>query len=632
LVNPAHQFVDTLNKCPWCDIEVATGVPLFRVALVGSAQTGFTITALWGKVSSVPNPGPPPALPRVEGRTVNLSPEGLELQQATWGARIGSGLLAFIVFNSRIRSLKKEIEKKAGDARTRWHGLQNNWNSYTSGKDFEDSFSSLQNLRSQYDGLPQKRLQALHQLEANRYRLQLQAHLDGCRISHARIRGIGDARKATLQSYGIETAADISDHHVLAVPGFGPVALSNLKQWRTQQERRFRFDPNKGVDQAAKNVVERQILTEKIDLERNLNEGLSKLTVSSHHILSRRQRLLTQAEQAALDLAQAEADLRASSAISPIKVPGKWAIAALAAASIGAFIIATHQTVGPTTSIPQPIPPPVVSPLPLARATLPPHVEIDPKGQRQPEDGYEWSDTNHVSVRWTLGKMSRKNPHVIASDTEGKWETENGYDWINSDKVNDKSVRWAPGTASNRYPNVIAATIEGQWRPADGYAWIVYPPRWADIRVVKPIEGSQDQYANPPPIRPFDQGLADRAEWEIWAAALSGDFRRGAEWWAAHRSLANPGACNGPAAAMDQQFILGCEAARARLIPKGSKRKSDPDYRRGWNSYTGTTTPTPASDSQAPVVDQVGSAALNDADADPVKRLNEQELKRLNGR
>jgi hypothetical protein len=83
---------------------------------------------------------------------------------------------------------------------------------------------------------------------------------------------------------------------------------------------------------------------------------------------------------------------------------------------------------------------------------------------------------------------------------------------------------------------------------------------------------------------------------------------------------------------MDQQFILGCEAARARLIPKGSKRKSDPDYRRGWNSYTGTTTPTPASDSQAPVVDQVGSAALNDADADPVKRLNEQELKRLNGR
>lgn len=233
-----------------------------------------------------------------------------------------------------------------------------------------------------------------------------------------------------------------------------------------------------------------------------------------------------------------------------------------------------------------------------------------------------------MSVRWTFGKVSRRNPHVIASNTEGKWEPENGYDWINpDDKLNDKSVRWAPGTASNRYPNIVAAAIEGQWRPVDGYTWIVYPPRWADMRVVKPIEGPQDQYANPPPIPPFDQGLADRAEWEIWAAALSGDFRRGAEWWAAHCSLANPGACNGPAAAMDQQFILGCEAAKARLIPKDSKRKSDPDYRRGWNSYTGTTP-----DSQAPAVDQVGSAAPNDADADPVKKLNEQELKRLKGR
>jgi hypothetical protein len=403
-------------------------------------------------------------------------------------------------------------------------------------------------------------------------------------------------------------------------------------QWRSQQERRFRFDPKKGVDQAAKNVVEREILTEKIDLERKLNEGLSKLTVSSHHILSRRQTFLTQAEQTAADLAQAEADLRASSVITPIKVPGKWAIVALAAASIGSFIIATHQTIGPPTSIQKPMPPPVVSPLPSARPTLPPHVEIDPKGQRQPEEGYEWSDTNHVSVRWTLGKVSRRNPHVIASDTEGKWEPEDGYDWINPDKLNDKLVRWVPGIASTRYPNIVAAAIEGQWQPADGYTWIVYPPRWGDIKVVKPIGEPQDQYANPPPVPPFDQGLAERTEWEVWAATLSGDFRRGAEWWTRHRSLANPGACNGPAAANSQEFVLGCEAAKARLTPKDIKRKSDPNYRRGWNSYTDTTTPALAPASQAPTADQGASAVPNDADADAVKRLNEQELKRLKGR
>jgi hypothetical protein len=202
-------------------------------------------------------------------------------------------------------------------------------------------------LRAQYDGLPQKQLQELQKLGANRYRLQLHAHLDRCRIAHARIRGIGDARKATLQSYGIETAADISDQRVLTVPGFGPVALSNLTQWRNQQERRFRFDPNKGVDQAAKNLVERQILAEKIDLERKLNEGLSKLTVSNHYILTRRRALLAQAEQAALDLAQAEVDLRASSAIAPI-TPGKRAIVVIGAVTIGGLIIASHQGNGPS--------------------------------------------------------------------------------------------------------------------------------------------------------------------------------------------------------------------------------------------------------------------------------------------
>jgi hypothetical protein len=254
----------------------------------------------------------------------------VELQQATLDAKIASGFLALIGRTSRIHSLKKEIEKTAADARSRYQNLQNNWSSYTSGKDFQDLVSYLQNLRTQYDELSQKRLQALHALEADRYRLQLQAHLDRCRISHARIKGVGDAKKATLQSYGIETAADISDQRVLAVPGFGPVLLGNLKRWRVQQERRFVFDPNKGVDPAAKNAVERQIVTQKIDLERKLNEGLSKLTISSHHILTRRHMLLAQAEQAAHDLAQAEADLRASSTISPI-VPGKRAILAVGA-------------------------------------------------------------------------------------------------------------------------------------------------------------------------------------------------------------------------------------------------------------------------------------------------------------
>jgi hypothetical protein len=588
-VNPAHQFVDTLHKCPWCEIEATTGVPLFQVVMVGSAQTGFTIAVFWAKVNSVPNPGPPAPLPRIEAQAVSLSQAAVELQQATLRAKIASGFLALIGRANRIAALRQEIKKKATDSVSRWQNIKNNWTSHTNSANFNDLLSDLQNLREQYDCLPQKRLQSLQTLEASRYQLQLRAHLDRCRISHARIKGVGVAKKAILQSYGIETAADISDHRVSAVPGFGPVLLRTLKGWRDQQQRRFVFDPNKAVDQNAKNAVERQILAEKIDLERKLHEGLSKLTVSSNHILTRRRALLAQAEQAAHDVAQSEADLLASATTLPI-MPGRRATVAIGAISIGALIIiASHQGRGPPSVTPQQTQPQQVPPF---RPILPPHVERDASGQLNPEDGYDWVDWHHESVRWMPGKISRRWPHVIASDTEG------------------------------------------QLRPADGYTWIVYPPRWGDMNLVKPIGGPQDKYSNLPPASPFDQGLTDRAEWEQWLAALGSDFRRGAEWWAGNRSLKNPGACNGPAAAMNQQFIVGCEAAKVRLTPKDIKRNSNQDYRRGWNSYTGTTTQLPAPDSQAPAptIDQGGSATPNDADADAVKRLNEQELKRLKSR
>ncbi len=623
-LNPAHQFVDTLAKCPWCDIEAETGVLLFTVTLVRASYTNFTIADFWGRVTSVPNPGPPAALPRIDGRTVSLSPAALELQQASWGARFASGLFALVGGTSRIHTLTKDIGKKEADARARWQNLQTNWTGYASGNNFDEQLTQLQGLRSQYETLPQKRLQALQQLEANKYRLQLHAHLESCRISHARLRGIGDARKATLQSYGIETAADITDQRVLAVPGFGPSALSNLKSWRDQQERSFRFDPNKAVDQAAKNAVEQQILSERTDVERKLNEGLSKLAVISHHTLTRRRTVLAQAEQAAADFAQARADSHAASLISI--APGKRFIGLIGVLAFGGLIIASYLS-----NAPAPTSPYAATPSLPARSTLPPHVEIDPVGQRRPEDGYDWSNPFHSTVRWAPGKASRTNQHVIASETEGKWEPEGGYDWTN--KLVDKSVRWTLGAVSRRYPHVVAAPIEGQWRPADGYAWVVNPHRSDDMRVI-PISAWLDRIISPaaapaaPPPAPaassFDQGLADRAGLEQWFATLGGDFRRGADWWASHRSLRNPGTCSGPVSGMNQEFTLGCGTAKARLTPEDIRRRTDADYRRGWNAYTAT--PVPVPQVQASPMGQGVSASPSPTDGDVAGQLNQQEL------
>jgi DNA-binding helix-hairpin-helix protein with protein kinase domain len=688
--NPAHQFVDTLRDCPWCKIEAAIGIPLFPLAV---PSTGFTIAAFWARVESVPNPGPPPPPPRIDGLAATLLPVGVKVQKATAEAILAGGLPALIDASRRIESLKKEIETKTADARSRWRNLQSNWNIHVRSKDFQDIYSFLRDLRKEYESIPQRRLQDLQKLESDKYGLQLRSHLDRCRISHARIKGVGDAKKAMLQSYGVETAADIVDQRVLAVPGFGPVLLGNLKHWRDQQQRRFVFDPNKGVDQTAKNAIERQILARKIEVERKLGEGLAKLTASSLHIRTRRRALLAQAEQAARDLAQAQADLQAAEqatrdlaevranlraaeqaardrpkaearlrAVAPFpsapratqssnvdaRRTARRAILALGATVIGGLILVSYQGNGPSPATPQRVSQQriqlrAIPPIPPQPAS-PPHMGRDASGQLRPEDGYDWADGNHTSARWMSGKISRKYPHVIASDTEGEWQPDDGYDWDNS---KDKSVRWVPGISSTHYPHIVAAGTEGQWRPADGYTWVISPPRPGDMRVIPartvddlraainanatssgagekrdPTPQGQSGMLNPAPL--FQAGLADRTDWERWIAGQSGEFRRGAEWWASHRSLVHPGSCDGPAAT-SPDFEVGCEAAKARLTPTDLKRKSDPEYRRGWNNYNGAISPAPATDLQASPVEETPQAS-EPASAD---RLNAQELNQL---
>jgi hypothetical protein len=78
----------------------------------------------------------------------------------------------------------------------------------------------------------------------------------------------------------------------------------------------------------------------------------------------------------------------------------------------------------------------------------------------------------------------------------------------------------------------------------------------------------------------FQKGLADRTAWENWLLKLDGDKRAGAEYWASQRSIPHPGACIGTPA-----FVAGCNQAKPRLAPCDILRKSEPDYKLGWNSF-----------------------------------------------
>jgi hypothetical protein len=81
----------------------------------------------------------------------------------------------------------------------------------------------------------------------------------------------------------------------------------------------------------------------------------------------------------------------------------------------------------------------------------------------------------------------------------------------------------------------------------------------------------------------FTDGLDERKSWEAWVTGLPADEARGAQWWAANRNVPNHGTC-AAAAADDATFTAGCLNAQGKLTQIDLKRRSDPEFKKGWNS------------------------------------------------
>jgi hypothetical protein len=103
---------------------------------------------------------------------------------------------------------------------------------------------------------------------------------------------------------------------------------------------------------------------------------------------------------------------------------------------------------------------------------------------------------------------------------------------------------------------------------------------------------------------PFAQGLADREAWETWSAGLKGDYWSGALYWSGQRSLPMPGS----SAALGGDATAGCEAAKLRLDVSDGRRKTDPAYRLGWNSYINYSVPRTCEALVAEVTTAIGNA------------------------
>lgn len=340
--NSAHTFPANLSACPWCAIEGHAGILLFSIAgLTASVRPGgFEVNTVWTQILAVPSPGAGPAIPQPAAFPVSPSPIALGMHKArllrtcfAWACGIAGPVLAiaaavevggimpivlvvvlfffaYVLFE-RADSLRQLAQTAVDDAAAYVKSIEKTWDREASEAAFEAKRKALESLKNEHLALPSIRQKRINQLHANLAQAQLKRFLDQHRLDRAKIQGIGDGRRATLQSFGIETAGDLTQSALLQVPGFGQVLITALLDWKRSVAARFKFNPAAKVDPRDLAAVDTSIAARKREIEKAMQSGIGELRQVSRQIILRRRALAPQLTAAVQALAQAEVDFKA---------------------------------------------------------------------------------------------------------------------------------------------------------------------------------------------------------------------------------------------------------------------------------------------------------------------------------
>jgi DNA-binding helix-hairpin-helix protein with protein kinase domain len=328
-----------LSRCPICELERAIGTDFFLVAVSAGGGVGlaFDVDALRRQIHAVPPPEVPAALvPAVPATTAQPLPAGVRTTRIAGRAggiggviaglvglgggdplafpiAIGLLIIWFILRRSggyataraerraRLQQATRDLDAAANRTKQTLDEIRGR---------FGAARQELERAREQYKGIPAALQNDLQALVRQREATQRKHFLERYFIAHADIRGIGEGLKATLASYGVETAADVS-WAVQQVPGFGPKRATDLMSWRQAVEAGFRFDASRGVDPADEAATRNKYQRLKQDLERQLRAGpveLQRLRELARHEQERARAPLM---QLAITVAQAKADAQA---------------------------------------------------------------------------------------------------------------------------------------------------------------------------------------------------------------------------------------------------------------------------------------------------------------------------------
>ncbi len=326
------------GPCRWCELE-RQGLYLFVAPFAGDGGAArLDLAALERALAELPvlaGVPPPPAPREFAERGEPLAPP-LRRQRRLWlaGALVGivvvleaarhlgfspldfaidaSVLAALLPTRAATGAVRRERRAALAAARERYDTAARQWYALADLRDLEQRRVQVRNWLAAYRALPAKYTAERARLEADKPRQQLRAFLDTYSLEDTVIPGIGKRRKATLRSYGIESALDVDEKlDRIAIPGFGKGRRGTLKSWVFVLKRMFRYDATRPVDPAALDDLQRREARERLDLERELRGAPDALAAQIRQRLLQRDQLGHELARLAAAVAKARADYAA---------------------------------------------------------------------------------------------------------------------------------------------------------------------------------------------------------------------------------------------------------------------------------------------------------------------------------
>ncbi|MDP2782552.1 topoisomerase DNA-binding C4 zinc finger domain-containing protein [Devosia sp.] len=310
----SHYFPGAAGSCLWCRLASQSGVEMFPLGLgMGNipAIGSFDLERIWAAIQAVRLPLAEEVIPTWSG---DVDPPGAAITEAKskGSGQAGLGALAIIgavigftfipvlallwgclgIYGLTGLFSKSKVDAapflkayKDADNRVRQASL-----AYLQRIGLKEMYvlrADLEELVAQYRQVEGDLSQTLMKLKSTREARQRTDFLDRFLIRRATIPGIGPAKTATLASFGIETAADITASSVQSVPGFGEALTGKMLAWRQSHEAKFRYNSSPNAsDLQAENAVRSSSATKQMDLQNRLRAGLSALQAALPRIVS----------------------------------------------------------------------------------------------------------------------------------------------------------------------------------------------------------------------------------------------------------------------------------------------------------------------------------------------------------